>query len=252
MSIVREGVGVQAISILADEVLVAPYPGGYTAILEHFAVFLCLGKPTAGTVSVPGVPTGYAQQATRRRTGQPLCIVAYTKVLAAGEAAPSIAVPNVDSWANLTTAQLAIYSGVDPSTPLDVASAAADAAAALTWTTPPAVTTATDAAMVVSMVGTPDDNHIGLLAGSEQGFSLAMGGDSYDTTTGTDGAIGMADKIQASLGLVTMPTWEETQVGTDPWVGITLALRPIVAAGAAPNKLHQVVARGAVHRASRW
>lgn len=240
MAITRVGVGAQADSAVAGAVVPGAYPAAYAAVADDVAVLIVVGKPTAGTASVPAVPAGYTQQATINRAGQPLRIVVYTRVLQVGDPAPSVTVPAVDAWSTLMTVQLAVYNGVDPTTPLDVAAVTASAAAATTWSAP-AITSASANCMILSMVGTTDDNALGLLLGSENGFTPAMSGASYDTTTGTDAAVGLADKIQAAAGLVTMCTWEETVVGTDPWVGVTLALRELVAGGSIqpPRTMHQ-------------
>jgi hypothetical protein len=227
----RIGVGAMGESVTAAASVTAAYPAAYSATLNDYAVFTVVGKPTADTTGVPTAPTGYTQIATQRRTGQPICIVQYARVLDGSEGtAPTVTVPSTDGWANLLTCYLTIYRGVDPANPQDV-SAQTTSAGANTQFAAAGITPGTDGAMIVTTVGTPDDNAIGLLLGSEQGFSLVAGGASYDTTTGTDCANGQADKIQTVAGPVTMPTFEETQVGTDPWVNITMALRPATVAG---------------------
>lgn len=231
MSVSRIGVGAQAADIVALNSVTAAYPAAYSATLNDYALLVVVGKPTADSTGTPSAPAGYTLLANLGKSGQPIRIVLYEKVLDGSEATPpAVVIPSTDNWTNLLTAQLAIYRGCDPATPRDVPTVQSTSGAVSTWT-PDAVTSATDAAMIVAMVGTADDNALGLLVGSEQGFSLAAGGASYDTTTGTDCAVAIADKIQTVAGLVTMPTFEETLVATDPWVGLVLALRPAIAAG---------------------
>jgi hypothetical protein len=104
----------------------------------------------------------------------------------------------------------------------DATAATNDAAAAATWT-PPSVTTNTPNALVISCVVTADDNALNF--NTANSFTLAMSGANYDTTTGSDHAVGMGYLVKATAGAVTMPIWNESAVGNDAWVGVTVAFR---------------------------
>lgn len=153
-----------------------------------------------------------------------LYIGIYTRFAEAGETAPTVT-PDADFLTSSTTggvsAQIAGFRWVSKT--LDVAAAVNDAAAAATWT-PPSVTTVTPRALVISCVATADDN--ALNHNTANGFTLVMSGASYDTTTGSDHAVGMSYLVQTTAGAVTMNIWNESAVGNDAWVGVTLAFTP--------------------------
>jgi hypothetical protein len=89
--------------------------------------------------------------------------------------------------------------------------------------TAPAVTTATANAFVVSAVATSDENDVGL--GSAATFIARMSGTGYHTTVGGDHSVALADKLQATAGLVGMPQWQQNSNDPDRWAAITFALR---------------------------
>jgi hypothetical protein len=150
-----------------------------------------------------------------------LYIGVYYKYAAVGEAAPTVT-PDADFLTSSTTggvsAQIATYRYT--SNKLDTTAAVNDAAAAATWT-PPSVTTNTANCMVISCVATSDDN--ALNHNTANSFTLAMSGATYDTTTGSDHAVGMAYLLKSTAGAVTMCIWNESAVGNDAWVGVTVA-----------------------------
>lgn len=226
MPITRVGVGAQAASQTSGGSLTAAYPAAYSAVADDFAVVIIGGRPT-GTIE-PGVPTGYAKRNTRLREvgANDLRVSLYYKKLVGGEAAPVFTVPA--SWSGTSagmSAQMAVYRGVDTSNPFDVADALSDAGSQKTFA-PTGLTPVTAGAWVLSLVATSDDNALALVAGSEQGFAVAMGGANYDTATGGDHAIGLADKEINPAAAVTCPTWDQTVASTDFWSAVTVALRP--------------------------
>lgn len=153
-----------------------------------------------------------------------LWIGVYTRVAATGEAAPTVTPDSVFLVAGAATggisAQIAAFRNT--SGEIDVAAAVNSNAAAATWT-PPSVTTVTPYCLIVSCVATADDNALNF--NTVNGFSLVMSGANYDTTTGSDHAVGMAFMVKESAGAVTMPVWNESAVGNDAWVGVTCAFR---------------------------
>jgi hypothetical protein len=96
--------------------------------------------------------------------------------------------------------------------------------------TPLPISTAVNGAMVVSMVVSSDDNNLQFEASPDtsQGFTLSgISGSGYDSTTGSDSAMGMAYRLVSTAGSVTMPTWFQQLVSADTWIWRTLVLRPI-------------------------
>jgi hypothetical protein len=119
--------------------------------------------------------------------------------------------------------QIAVWRGVDPTTPFDVADVPGTSGSTDLWT-PPAITTVTAGAWVVSAVATSDNNILAF--GTANGFTARMTGDPYDTTAGSDHAVGLADIQMATPGTATMLQWDITNSPSDYYAGITFALRP--------------------------
>jgi RHS repeat-associated protein len=80
---------------------------------------------------------------------------------------------------------------------------------------------------VVSVVATSDDNALTIM--TAQGFTGRMTGANYDSTTGGDHSVGLADKLQATAGTATLLAWRQSVNASDRWAGITFALRPVPA-----------------------
>ena len=118
-----------------------------------------------------------------------------------------------------------------------------------TWT-PGDIVTATPGACVVSMVGTTDDNALGLLAGSARSFTLLAGGGDYDTTDGGDHAMGMAYRVVDTPGTVPICTWEQTAPSSDFWAHITIALKPLADPEPEPEPMagNRIGGTGAIRR----
>jgi hypothetical protein len=214
------------VSNTSGATLTPTLPGGTQ--VDDLAIVFVAGRPS--DTSEPNTPTGW----TRRNASflaiggaNDLRIITYYRVLQGGDTSPSFTVPT--NWSGTNggmSAAIAVWRNVDVVTPFDVADVTGNSAAN-PWT-PPAVTTATANAWAVSAVATSDDNALAI--GTANGFNARMSGGGYDTTTGGDHAIGVADKLQAAAGGVTMLSWNQTNSPTDSWVGITLALRPATGA----------------------
>ncbi len=195
-------------------------PGGTLA--NDFAVLIVAGRPT--DTSEPTVPAGWTfRSSSLREVGaNDLKLMTFYRVLQGGDTNPSITLPG--TWtAGGMSGQIAVWRGVDTTTPFDLADVTGNAAANNTLTPPP-ITTVTNGAWAVSAVASGDDNNLNV--NPANGFTARMFGANYDTAVGVDHAIGLADLYQPSAGLVTMPGWEQNSSGGDPWVSITFALRP--------------------------
>ena len=152
-----------------------------------------------------------------------LKVMTFYRVLAGGDANPVVTLPA--TWVGTAagmSGQIAVWRGVN-ATPFDTVDTTNTAAAATLFVAP-AITTVTAGAMVVSVVATGDDNDLDL--GTAAGFIEQMSGTAYDTTTGGDHAVGLADEVQVAPGAVGMPQWRQNNSTSDPWVAITFALRP--------------------------
>jgi hypothetical protein len=153
-----------------------------------------------------------------------LWIGVYGRYAQVGEAAPTVT-PDADFLPGSTTGGVSAQIAGFRYTTLveDVTEGTNTSGAASTWT-PPSVTTVTNNAMVITCVATSDDNALDY--NTANSFSLAMTGANYDTTTGSDHAVGMGYYVKTTAGAVTMPIWNQSAVGADSWVGVTIALRP--------------------------
>jgi RHS repeat-associated protein len=202
--------------------ITAAIPAG--AQSGDFAVLIIAGRPTNTTQ--PSAPTGWTLRSSSLREvgANDLKIMTFYRILGASNPNPVVSLPS--AWqgnAAGMSAQIVVWSGVNTTTPFDVADVTGSAAAATQWT-PPAITTVTNGARVVSAVATSDDN--ALSAGTAQGFTVRMSGANYDTTTGGDHSVGLFEKAQPTAGLVGLLAWNQTANASDQWAGITFALRP--------------------------
>lgn len=224
MPITFVGASPQVASSVSGATITPVIPAGTQA--GDLAVLIVAGRPSDATN--PATPAGWTLRSSRLREigANDLKILTYYRVLTGGDPNPGVTVPA--SWSGGVrgmSAQIAVWRGVDPSTPFDVADTTADSAAVQNWV-PPTITTVTPNAWVVTAVATSDDNELDFAPGLDQGFTLRMSGAAYDTTVGGDHAVGLADLERATPGSPTMPTWRQTVRSPDSWVGITFALRP--------------------------
>jgi hypothetical protein len=192
-----------------------------------FAVLIVAGRPT--DTSEPVAPAGWTVRSSSLREvgANDLKIMTFYRVLTYGDAGTTVTVNLPANWQGAAagmSGQIAVWRGVDPTTPFDVADVTGSSAAVRDWT-PPAITTVTNGAWAISAVATSDDNDLNVRTAN--GFTGRMTRTNYDTTTGGDHAIALADKPQATAGAVTMIQWREEANSNDPWVGITFALRPV-------------------------
>ncbi len=197
-------------------------PGGTAA--GDFAVLIVAGRPT--NTAEPAAPTGWTLRSSSLREvgANDLKVMTFYRFLAGGDANPTVTLPATwQGGAAGMSGQIAVWRGVDATTPFDVADVTGNSAAVRDWT-PPAITTVTNGAWAVSAVASSDDN--ALIINTANGFTARMSGTAYDSTTGGDHAVGLADENQATAGLVSMLQWRQNANQNDSWAGITFALRP--------------------------
>jgi hypothetical protein len=197
-------------------------PAGTAA--GDFAVLIVAGRPS--DTSEPAAPAGWTLRSSSLREvgAADLKIMTFYRVLDGADANPTVSLPaNWQGNARGMSGQIAVWRGVDTTTPFDVNDVTGDSGAVRDWT-PPGITTVTDGAWAVSAVATSDDN--ALIVNVANGFTGRMTGAAYDTTSGGDHAVGLATKPQSSAGLVSMLEWRQNVNHSDSWVSITFALRP--------------------------
>ncbi|MBI4090482.1 MAG: hypothetical protein HY422_00490 [Candidatus Komeilibacteria bacterium] len=228
-----ELVGIGAQTAGTTSPLSAALPSGIAA--GDLLLLIIVGKPsgTAGTNDTITPPGGWTQRGSRTRQEigtDDLMIEVWYKIAGTSESDPSTSAGTVftggtsEGW----SVQVAAYRNVDTSSPFDIADPSTAGSAAAATLAPPNITTIADYAMVVSIVGSADTNDLGLDSGNEQSFGAEMSGASYDTTSGSDHAVGLADRVKFSLGDTTMPTWRQNAVGNDAWVYFSDALKAAV------------------------
>jgi len=228
------GAGAQAVSYSSGASVTAAWPSGFTAVANDVAVLIGAGRHNVSADSPPTTPANWTPVATSfREIGSwDLQLAVWVKVLSGGESAPVLTVPSTYSTnSGGLAAQVAVFRGVNTSTLQDATAVPSNQAANLTWT-PTGITTATDGAWVLSIVVSADNNELTL--SSAQGFTARMSGTDYDTTAGSDLAVGLATLPVDTAGTPTMPTWQQPALGPDAWVSITMALRPLSASTILP------------------
>lgn len=219
------GVGAQTASTNSPQTVAVP-KGTQAGDLMVMVIGAMPGG-TAGTNDAVTL-TGWTQlgATSRREIGTIDCSVQiWTKVAAAAETDPSLGVGTALAGGGVTqgfSGQIVTLRGQN-ATISDATAVTSNGAAAATFT-PTGITTVTNGAVVLSAVCTADDNALAFSA--SQSFSLLMGGIDYDTTQGSDHAVGLACKEIDAAGAVTCPTWSEAANGNDAWAAITVAFRP--------------------------
>lgn len=226
MAIVPGNLGAQTASNGTPQVPALPT----SIVAGDLLVLICLQSTLGSVTFTPPGGGGWTSRGRNANATQAMTLEVFTKTAVGGDSDPSVGGNNTASgWCTQTAA----YRGVNTVTVLDQTTVLADAAAAQTWQ-PTGITTQTNGACVLSIVGSKDDNALTLSVAN--GYSIRMGGASYDATagTGSDYSVGMAEQIFASAGAKTCPTWNQSANNNDAWVGITLALIPIVDSNCTP------------------
>lgn len=230
MALTIPAVSAQVISTASSAA--ATLPSGWA---QNDLLFAFVASPPAGTAGINdsiSLNQSYSLVGTRPRredgANDLICELWY-KVAGSSETAPTVTVGSAISTAAWTVTMFNVRDA-DTVTPFDgVTPVCTDGPTSLALFTPTGLTTATNNAMVVNCVATVDDNSLGLHT-DNQGFTLLAGGADYDTNTGTDHATGIAYKVVAVAGAVTMPTWIENVSPSDPYVSVVVSVRAATAA----------------------
>ena len=200
-------------------------PNGTAA--GDLAVLVVAGRPD--DTAVPAAPAGWTARSSvvQNAGSNDVRVMTFYRLLAGGDADPNVTLPAswTGWWSAGMSGQIAVWRGVDASTPFDATDSTGTSNSDDDFDAP-GITTVTAGAMVVSVVATSDENDLGF--NSSAGFTARMSGGAYDTTAGGHHSVGLADKVQAAAGAVTMPEWEQTDNEPDRWAAITFALRRFV------------------------
>jgi hypothetical protein len=221
------GVGAQSAQNTAVTITAA-WPAGYTAVAGDVAILVLTGSHGNTSSYAPDVSgISYTQIATVFQdvgSFDAQC-TAYYKVLTTAEAAPAITVPTPYAQSfGVLTAQVLVYRNVHASI-TDAAAVTTGFGTSTTTPTPIGITTVTNGAVVLSIIGVINDNALAFNSGGDQGFTLRAGGADYDTTIGGDFSVGIAEKVIPTAGAVTCPTWLLSTTG-EKGAAITIALKP--------------------------
>jgi hypothetical protein len=245
------GTGAQVAAANDSSTLSPALPTGWAA--GDLFILVIAGRPESVTPSAFTVNNWTQQGSTVVNNiggSIELSLEIWYRVAQGGDVAPTVT-PSTDYTcvATCTTtgysAFIAAYRNVDTSSPFDANNVTSTSAAATTWT-PTAITTNSNFALVLSVVATSDDNALEL--DTANGFNTNAGAASYDTVTGSDHSSALADYVKATLGAVTMPVWRENVLGTDAWVGITAALKPLAAPASPIQDPHKFIFNGQYKR----
>ena len=219
-------VGVGAQTTMYTGVITAPWPTSYTPVIGDLSIFISIGRPAVSGSEIPDAPSGYTYLGTVYFSSAfQICV--WYKVLDGTESAPNIDIPVSSSYygsAYGISVQTAVYRGVDQTTPFDTSYTTSTSAGGQSTYVPASITTVTDKAWCLSIVGTTDDNQLALT--SPAGFTARMSGAAYDTNIWGDYSLGLADYEKSTAGLVSMPTWAQGLNSPDGWYTLTAVLRP--------------------------
>jgi hypothetical protein len=214
------GAGAQVVRDTAGTINPA-IPG--PTVAGDFAVLVIAGKPS--DLSEPAAPAGWTLRSSvwRKVSSTDLRIMTFYRALTGGDVNPVMTLPT--NWVGGgMSGQIAVWRGVNATTPFDVPDIADDSNPDGAFSVAPSITTVTAGALAVSVVATSDDNDVGL--GAAAGFTARMSGTSYHTIVGSDHSVALADNLALIPGAVAMPTWQQNTNSPDRWVAITFALRP--------------------------
>jgi hypothetical protein len=193
-----------------------------SGIQEGDLLVLVCAQTTASGVAFAA--SGWTSIARNSNATRAMTLEVFAKYATASESAPTVTCDLASSgWICAIDA----YRGAKLSfTALEDATEVLSNAAAAATFTPSSITLATVGAMVLSVVATKDDNALGLSV--VNGYTTTMSGAAYDGTTGngSDYAIGLAYQVYGSTGAKTCPTWQQTAVGSDAWLALTIAIAP--------------------------
>ena len=155
-------------------------------------------------------------------------IFCYQKQLGASPET-DVELDNDDVTGDPASTVLQVWRGADTTTHLDVASTEATGVSSMPDA--PSITTITDGCLIIA-IGLLDDDSVEGSVTLPSGYSNLLDWDAF--TEGGDSTAMICSKEQASLGAENPAIFGGP--GSDDWHGITMALRPAAAGGAANPK----------------
>ena len=240
MAITFQGAGALASSNTNGQTVTIPWPSGYSAVAKDVAVVVAVGRH-AGPASVAcptpvaGVNFTLVASAFAPVGASDMDTTVFYKVLDGTETTVSFTNnATFSTTGNGVGYAMAVYRGLSDVNPIDAAGVASNTSGVTTWT-PTGVTTTQYGTLVLSAVGSADDNTLGLDPGNEQGFaatdanpllSFGFSGAGYNITPySNDASIGLAGKVVGAEGAITMPTWRQNLSAGDFTASVSFALR---------------------------
>ena len=187
-----------------------PMPPVFAA--DDILIMHVMSKATSSTISDIAGWTGLTQV----DNGTTMHERTFYRIATGGDSAPTVS----QTASQLLAAVCTAWRGCDTTTPLDVATATGTGTS--TTMTCPTVTTVTDGAKIIRLTASGDDNYH---QDASEG-QLIYGADAYNTTTGSDGSLGMSHYSQTTHGTTGTATITQGGNGPDVYVARTIALRP--------------------------
>lgn len=223
-----------------DGDMTVDWPTGYTPTAGHFALIILYNDQGSGSV-----PTDWTQVTGSPWGSDTPKLQAFYKVLAGGESAPVTTISG--SGTNIShCANMAIYAGVDGTTPVDAVGTAS--AGTGTPMTAGGIDPPTNNAMALGLCGRGDNESANsqTFGGSGTGVTEQLDG---GTNAGNDSEVSMYDKLIASSAT---GDGSSTTSITDPWVSVILALRPGLTAYTLTVDPGSYTVNGGVATAIQW
>lgn len=204
---------------------VVPYPSGIVSgelLLIHV---------TNSGASVPSTPAGWTLAKSQANANGTACSIMTAYKVATGSESGSVTVAT-NVAAGRVTGMMERFSGVDTTTPMDVAASSANGATGASWSVP-SITTVTNGAMLVA--------HTALNASSSADITHTAGTmTSINASTGTGRRTRIWTETDATAGATGTRTFESNPTTTLQWTVALIALRP-GAGGATPTLVQRVV-----------
>lgn len=212
-------VGVGALAAAATASITPAYPSGL--LTDDFLLGLFYSR--AGSTPTPPAGMGWLQAQTGLNSAR---LTAWYRFFTSGDTS--------GAWTGGGTTgfygAFSSFRGVDPTSPLDVSSPAANTGTD-TSAEAPNITTVTDGAFAVSFFGNIDNGGGTGFAGPTAGWTLNFGGNTYTSTAGSDGAIAQTYReieSAGAAGINVLTVDDDFGFGNVGWTTITIALRPFV------------------------
>ena len=191
---------------------VLTYPSGVAAG-DFLVASITVSQQTAPSTA----PSGWTLLASRSSVDSRGPAIAVFYKFAAGGESGTVTFSGVQTTAGSLTGIMQRFVGVHPTTPIDVTATSTSTTYATSMTLD-SITTATNNAMLLFAVG--------FMVSSSSDITAPAGVSLISKSTGTGRRAGLWQKTQASAGASGTTLWQSSPSSSNPWSGITMALRP--------------------------